>query len=67
MPFIRHQCAGSTPAVEMLATETTAVAAFSESTVIYRAMTPYGTVLNGTGISPDNRACSGTPIPRRPA
>jgi RHS repeat-associated protein len=42
---------------------TTAVAAFSESTVIYRGMTPYGTVLNGTGIWPDNRGLLGDPNP----
>ena len=42
---------------------TTAVAAFSESTVSYRAMTPYGTVLSGTGIWPDNRGLLGDPNP----
>ncbi len=40
---------------------TTAVAAFSQSTVIRRAMTPYGTMLNGSGTWPDNRAMLGDP------
>jgi RHS repeat-associated protein len=42
---------------------TTAVAAFSESTVITRAITPYGTMLNGSGTWPDNRAMLGDPNP----
>jgi RHS repeat-associated protein len=42
---------------------TTAVAAFSQSTVIRRAMTPYGTVLNGAGTWPDNRTFLGDPSP----
>ena len=42
---------------------TTAVAAFSESTVITRAITPYGTVLNGSGTWPDNRSMLGDPNP----
>src|SRR5262249_45570098 len=36
---------------------------FSESTVIRRAMTPYGTVLNGSGTWPDNRTLLGDPNP----
>ena len=39
---------------------TTAVAAFSQATVIRRETTPYGTVLNGTGTWPDNGASSAT-------
>jgi RHS repeat-associated protein len=42
-------------------TMTTAVAAFSQSTVIRRATTPYGTVLNGSGTWPDNRTMLGDP------
>ena len=42
-------------------TMTTAVAAFSESTVIRRASTPYGTTLTGSGTWPDNRTFLGDP------
>ncbi len=42
-------------------TMTTAVAAFSESTVIRRATTPYGTVLTGVGTWPDNKGFLGDP------
>jgi len=44
-------------------TMTTAVAAFSQSTVTRRAMTPYGTVLNGSGTWLDNRTMLGDPSP----
>ncbi len=40
---------------------TTAVEAFSEGVVIRRAIEPYGTVLNGSGIWPDNRTFLGDP------
>ena len=42
-------------------TMTTAVAAFSQSTVIRRASTPYGTMLTGTGTWPDNKGFLGDP------
>ena len=40
---------------------TTAVSAASESTIIRRAATPYGTPLTGTGTWPDNRTFMGDP------
>jgi RHS repeat-associated protein len=42
-------------------TMTTAVAAFSQSTVIRRASTPYGTMLTGSGTWPDNKGFLGDP------
>ncbi|HET9898139.1 MAG TPA: RHS repeat-associated core domain-containing protein [Streptosporangiaceae bacterium] len=42
-------------------TMTTAVAAFSESTVIRRATTPYGTMLTGAGAWPDSQGFLGAP------
>ncbi|HXS64881.1 MAG TPA: RHS repeat-associated core domain-containing protein [Streptosporangiaceae bacterium] len=42
-------------------TMTTAVAAFSQSTVVRRASTPYGTMLTGSGVWPDNKGFLGDP------
>ncbi len=42
-------------------TMSTAVAAFSQSTVIRRASTPYGTILTGSGTWPDNNGFLGDP------